>query len=423
MDATCFSLRRLCTLCGESCGLASNENGNRTPTRPRAAGCYNPTSTIMHAGVYIHIPFCRSRCSYCDFSTCGYDAAFAARYVAAVCREIACFEAAVTNTTVDTIYFGGGTPSLLTPAQIESLLDAVRRCFRVLPDAEITLEVDPGTASRDTLASFRTLGVNRASFGAQTFDDGELRRLNRRHTIEDTRRTFDDLCRAGFSNISLDLIAGLPAQTVAAFERNIAAALEFRPAHLSFYILELHEGTPLAHLIARGRAVAPDEDAAAEMYRSLCAHTEAAGYAHYEISNFAQPGYESRHNTKYWLRAPVFGFGCSAHSFDGDGTRWSNCGEARGYVARVEEGNGARIETTTLDEKDASAESLFLGLRLLRGVDLDEFDRKFARDVRGEHAADLARLGDAGLIEINSNTLRLTTAGALLSNEVFAAFV
>lgn len=378
---------------------------------------------MKHAGVYIHIPFCRARCSYCDFSTCGYDADFADAYVAAVCREIDGYVAtAADDVEVDTVYFGGGTPSLLTSVQIARLLDSIDKRFRVRP-VEITLEVDPGTASLDRLREFRSAGVMRVSFGAQTFDDAELRRLNRRHTAADIRRTFDDLKRAGFANISFDLIAGLPGQTPAAFERNLDRALELRPPHISFYILEIHEGTPLARRIERGRAPAIDEDVTAEMYRSLLMRTKDAGYTHYEISNFSLPGYEARHNTKYWTRAPVYGFGCSAHSFDGGRTRYANEPDPRAYVRKIESNTSPVVETTTLDHDDERAERLFLGLRLMRGIDLAEYDRVCERDSRQENAADLARLADAGLIELCGDTMRLTPAGALMSNEVFAAFV
>lgn len=372
---------------------------------------------MKHAGVYIHIPFCRARCSYCDFATCGYDALFAERYVAAVEREIERFDLAATS-DADTIYFGGGTPSLLLPAQLDRLLRAVRRRFRVAADAEITLEVDPGTASLDALREFRRAGVTRVSFGAQTFDDRELRRLNRRHTAGEIRETFDDLARAGFANVSFDLIAGLPGQTPEAFERNLDCALALRPAHLSFYILEVHEGTPLARRIERGRLRAPDEDAAAEMYRALLRRAGEAGYEHYEISNFCLPGFQARHNTKYWTRQPVHGFGCSAHSFDGRRTRAANERNALAYVRLVESNSSTIVETTELDSADEQAERLFLGLRLMRGVNLGAQD-----DPRRDRADEVARLTEAGLIEFSGDLMRLTPAGALLSNEVFAAFV
>jgi len=376
------------------------------------------------AGVYIHVPFCRSRCSYCDFATGTYEGALAEAYVRALAREVAAFDPAGAALEIDTVYFGGGTPSLLTAAQLAHILEAVRRRFRFSAGAEVTLELNPGTVTPHSLRELRALGVNRASFGLQTFDDRELRRLGRTHTADDARRTLRDLRDAGFRNVSFDLIAGLPEQTLEGWSRNLEEALALRPEHLSLYLLEVHEGTPLADHIRRGLWRAPDPDLAAEMYRLLARRLRAAGYEHYEISNFALPGRESRHNLKYWTGAPVYGFGCSAHSFDGRRTRWSNERDARGYVALVESGASPVVERTELDEREAFSESLFLSLRLLgRGVNLSEHRARFGADVRAEYAADLERFSDAGLVEVRDDVLRLTSAGALLSNEVFAAFV
>ncbi|MBA2502383.1 MAG: radical SAM family heme chaperone HemW [Pyrinomonadaceae bacterium] len=372
-------------------------------------------------GIYIHIPFCRSRCSYCDFATGAYDAELCERYVSAVAKEISSFDAG--DHEVDTIYFGGGTPSLLTPAQVETILDSVHKQFHVAAQTETTIEMNPGTVTRETLRAYRTLGINRASFGAQTFDDEHLRRLGRTHTAADTRRTFDDLRAGDYENISFDLIAALPGQTIDAWSSNLDRALRLRPEHLSLYLLEIHEGTPLAEQLKRGRLPQPDEDASAEMYRLMLARTSDAGYEHYEISNFCLPGYESRHNTKYWTCAPVFGFGCSAHSFDGRNTRWSNERDARRYVEAIESGRAAVVETIELDARELSAENLFLGLRLMRGIDLPEHQARFNQDVRIKYEDDLARLKEAGLIELSDERLKLTRSGALLSNEVFAAFV
>jgi oxygen-independent coproporphyrinogen-3 oxidase len=376
---------------------------------------------VSHAGVYLHIPFCRSRCSYCDFATGQYDGPLAARYVEAVAKEIAAFQLPEIA-PVDTVYFGGGTPSLLTPAQVEKILDAVRRRFAVAPDAEITMEMNPGGLSVETLQAYRALGVNRASFGAQTFDDAELKRLGRRHTAQDVRDTIAHLRAAGFANVSFDLIAGLPAQTVPAWERNLAEALKLQPEHLSLYLLEIHPNTPLADQIRRGAQPRPDDDLAAEMYELLLDKT-AAGYGHYEISNFARPGCESRHNSKYWLRAPVYGFGCAAHSHDGDARRWANERDAKRYVELIENTGDAIIERTALSDAETQAEALFLGLRLMRGVDVRAHAARYGVNLRAAYAADLARLQEAGLIEFEDNLLRLTRRGVLLSNEVFAAFV
>ena len=379
---------------------------------------------MQPAGIYIHIPFCRARCSYCDFSTGAYESALAERYVRAVAREVTNFhltEDAIE--AVDTIYFGGGTPSLLAPAQVTHILDAVRKRFRVRDDAEVTMEMNPGTVTPGVLREFRSLGVNRASFGAQTFDDLELKRLGRTHTAADVRQTFAQLREAGFTNISFDLIAGLPSQKLDGWSRNLSEALALRPEHLSFYILEVHEGTPLADQIRRGAEKRPDDDLAAEMYRVMLERARAEGYEHYEISNLCLPGLESRHNTKYWTGEAVYGFGCSAHSYDGRRVRWSNERDAARYTAHIEAGRTPLVETTTLDERAARAESIFLGLRLMRGLNLKEYRTRFGADLRAEYATDLVRVSEAGLIELDRDLMRLTTTGALLSNEVFSTFV
>jgi oxygen-independent coproporphyrinogen-3 oxidase len=379
---------------------------------------------MNRAGIYIHIPFCRARCSYCDFATGTYEGALAERYVRALAREIEAFDSVRERVAVDTIYFGGGTPSLLNVEQLAHILDAVRRRFRVEEHAEVTLEMNPGTVTSEGLRGLLAAGVNRASFGAQTFDERELKRLGRTHTAVDTRRTLRLLREAGFDNISFDLIAGLPLQTLEAWERNLKEALALRPEHLSLYLLEVHEATPLAQQIREGRYPSPDADLAAEMYRLMVERTGGAGYEQYEISNFCLGGRESRHNMKYWTGEPYFGFGCSAHSFDGCASRWSNERDTRAYVRFVEEKGSAVVETTKLEARELSAEALFLGLRLLaRGVNLAEHRTRFQHDVLADHADDLARFDEAGLIEIDGDVLRLTQAGALLSNEVFSAFV
>jgi oxygen-independent coproporphyrinogen-3 oxidase len=379
---------------------------------------------MERAGIYVHVPFCRTRCSYCDFATGAYDGPLAARYVAAVASEVAAFDAAGATEEVDTIYFGGGTPSLLEPRQVAAILDAIHRRFRVASGAEVTMEMNPGTVTPSALREFRALGVNRASFGAQTFDDRELRRLGRSHTAEDTRRTLADLRAAGFDNLSFDLIAGLPEQTLEGWHRNLDEALSLSPEHLSLYLLEVHEGTPLADQLRRGFWRVPDPDLAAEMYSALAERTRIAGYEQYEISNFCRPGRESRHNLKYWTGAPYYGFGCSAHSFDGRRARWSNERDAGRYTKLIETEGTAVVERHQLDDAEASAESLFLGLRLLgRGVNLAEHRALFHRDVRSEHREDLRRFAEAGLVELDGDTLRLTPHGALLSNEVFSVFV
>ena len=369
-------------------------------------------NSMTQAGLYIHIPFCRSRCSYCDFATGLYQAEIAERYVRAVVAEINA--SSVTGARVDTIYFGGGTPSLLDPSQLERILSASHERFDVAEAAEITLEINPGSITTQKLRDFRTLGINRASFGAQTFDDRELAKLGRSHTADDARKTFSDLRTAGFENVSFDLIAGLPGQTLDGWERNVTEALSLQPEHLSFYLLEVHSGTPLAQHIERGIQPVPDEDLAAVMYEIMLEHAVAAGYEHYEISNLCRPGFHSSHNTKYWTGDPYFGFGCSAHSYDGEARRWSNHRDVMKYVESVESGSSPVSERHDLTDKDLRAEALFLGLRLMRGV---------SKNLFAEHSMELEQFCEAGLIEQNEETVRLTRQGALLSNEVFAALL
>ena len=306
---------------------------------------------MNRAGIYIHIPFCRARCSYCDFATGAYSAEAAERYVRALGQEIRAFPALEQEAQrADTIYFGGGTPSLLTPAQVASILEAVHERFRVASGAEVTMEMNPGTLTPERLRQFRRLGITRASFGAQTFDDRELKQLGRTHTAEDVRLTINYLRDAGFDNVSFDLIAGLPRQTIKQWSRNLDEALSLRPEHLSFYLLEVHEGTPLADQIRAGRMPQPDEDLAAEMYRLMLDRAAEEGYEHYEISNLCLPGYESRHNTKYWLGHPTYGFGCSAHSFDGARRRWANERDANRFVELIETRGTAIVENFELSE-------------------------------------------------------------------------
>jgi len=377
----------------------------------------------MYAGIYLHIPFCRSRCSYCDFATDVFKSdETVERYVAALVKEISESKIQNPKSKIETIYFGGGTPSLLSPAQLEKILVAIYEKFSVLPEIEMTMEMNPATVTLETLREYRALGVNRASFGAQTFDDTELKRLGRRHTAQDVRETIELLRRADFENVSFDLIAGLPRQTLRDWERNLDEALELAPEHLSLYLLEIHEGTPLAEQIRAKRQPAPDEDLAGEMYELMIEKTAAKGYRQYEISNFSLPDFESRHNSKYWLCEPVFAFGVSAHSFDGK-TRRANERDTNRYVSLVESGASPVVEEIRLDKKQLSAEFAFLRLRLAKGLNLKEYERLFGINLTVAMAEDLARLRDLGLTEYSENYLKLTRKGMVYSNEVFTLFV
>jgi oxygen-independent coproporphyrinogen-3 oxidase len=380
----------------------------------------------MPAGVYLHIPFCKSRCSYCDFATDVYRTSDAVeRYVNALCREIDDFvlpnpKSKIQNLkSIDTVYFGGGTPSLLTPAQVDKIIRTVFGRFDVLSDAEITMEMNPATVTAETLAAYRSLGVNRASFGVQTFDDRALKLLASGHDANDARMTFTLLREAGFDNISFDLIAGLPGQTLRQWEENLDEALAMQPEHLSLYLLEIHEATPLAEQLRSGRQPMPDEQLAAEMYEVMLDRVTDAGLEQYEISNFARPGFESRHNSKYWRLDPVYGFGVSAHSFDGV-ERYANERDTAKYVDLIERVGSAEVSREAIS---AASEFVFLGLRLNEGIALGEYRDLSGVDLIERYDAEIRGLVDAGLLEISHDRLKLTRRGMLFSNEVFAEFV
>jgi oxygen-independent coproporphyrinogen-3 oxidase len=281
------------------------------------------------------------------------------------------------------------------------------------------MEMNPATVTAKSLAAYRDLGVNRASFGVQTFDDRSLKLLARGHDANDARQTYRLLRDAGFSNISFDLIAGLPGQTLDQWKRNLAEAIAMAPEHLSLYLLEIHEGTPLAIQVATGCQPMPNEELAAEMYEVMIDELTAAGYEQYEISNFSRPGYESRHNSKYWTLDPVYGFGVSAHSFDGT----QRCANERGtakYVEMVEAGSSPVVMR---EDIVLASEFAFLGLRLEKGIDLAVYQQRFGVDILARFAKDLEQLCDADLIEISGDRIRLTRKGKLYSNEVFSVFV
>lgn len=395
------------------------------------------------AGIYIHIPFCERKCAYCNFNTTDFFDDLAARYVDAVSREINWWgehlaanqisesESQKRLLDVDTIYFGGGTPSIIEAEQIARLVTACRDWFAVLPSAEITIEINPATFDKKKLEGWLRAGITRASVGAQSFIDRELQSLNRTHAARDTRRTVERLREAGFQNISLDLIAGLPEQTLADWQFNLEEVLRIRPEHLSLYLLEVKEGTQLFSQIERGLRPRPDDDLAAEMYRVISKATREAGYEHYEISNFAlapakettqKSCFRSQHNMKYWTAAPFYGMGCGAHSYD-TRARWVNTLKTEKYIAQVAGAGQAVASRNELSIEDRAAEALFMGLRLKEGIAFDEFRAEQGIDVLDRFGKELPRLADAGLIEINNGRMMLTDAGRLLSNEVFVSFV
>jgi oxygen-independent coproporphyrinogen III oxidase len=372
-------------------------------------------------GLYLHIPFCSAICNYCNFNRGLFDEALKTRYVAALETEIR--RAAEPQTLADSIYFGGGTPSLLSAHEVGRLISACRESFALAPHAEVTLEANPETVALDTLTAYRAAGINRVSFGVQSFRDEELERLGRLHSADRARRAFATARAAGFGNISLDLMMWLPQQRVEQWLSSVDALIELGPDHASLYLLELYPNAPLREEMARGGwSQAPDEDAAT-MYEGGLERLERAGYEHYEISNVARPGFQAVHNVKYWQDGAWLGFGCGAHATR-DGQRWRNVPATMEYVLRIERGDSAVAERRVLSQEERLEDALFTGLRLSDGLDLTVLAARYGVDVWERYGAELARFADAGLlVHEPGRRLRLTRSGMLLANEVMAVFI
>ncbi len=382
----------------------------------------------MKLGIYIQVPFCQTKCTYCNFHTGPFARGLYDPYVTAVCRELAehptLYRAAdllsateLDAATVDTLYVGGGTPSLLDPAALAEILDAVRASFRCEPE-EVTLEADPETISPEKAAAWRAAGINRISMGVQSFADTELRAAGRMHRRDDVVRANESLRGAGFTNLSFDLIAGLPHQTAAAWEDSLENLLCLRPEHVSIYMMEIDEGSRLGREVLSGGArygagALPDDDAVAAFYERACGRLAGEGYAHYEISNWALAGHASRHNLKYWRREPYLGFGAGAHSFDGF-ERWANAHDPAAYIAAIQNGRLPVEQKEVVSAKQALEEELFLGLRQLDGIDLAQIERQYGADFH----ARVQGLRDQGLVEFDGRRLRLAPARVTVANEV-----
>lgn len=373
-------------------------------------------------GLYVHIPFCAAICNYCNFNRGLFDAELKARYVDALVREIAEAPRERGPEAADTIYFGGGTPSLLSPDDVARIIEACRSAFRVSGDAEITLEANPETVTVPLLSGFRAAGVNRLSFGVQSLRDDELIRLSRLHGAARARAAVANARDAGFDNISIDLMMWLPGQRTSDWLESVDGAIALAPEHVSLYMLEVYPNAPLRDEMARAQwSQAPDEDAEA-MYFTAMARFEAAGLLQYEISNVARPGRESRHNTKYWNDGEWFGFGCGAHSTR-EGVRWKNTSSTTKYVERTMRSGSTRTDVHRLSPDERLGDALFTGLRLSRGVDLDAVGARYGTDVWGRYGAQLQPFVDEHLLTREGSRLRLTRRGMLLANEVMAVFV
>jgi oxygen-independent coproporphyrinogen-3 oxidase len=391
-------------------------------------------------GIYVQVPFCQTKCTYCNFHTGVVATSRFAPYADAVCREIrghkvfyspagVTLPESLASAVVDTVYFGGGTPSLLDPAHLQNMVDVIRDAFRERPApeggpygaeiSEVTLEADPETIEAGKAAAWVQAGINRVSFGLQSFVDKVLIAAGRMHRRADIYRAVPILREAGIRNISFDLIAGLPHQTKESWRRSLEELAELEPEHVSIYLLEIDEGSRLGKELLQGggrysAGAVPSEDEMAEFYETAQESLRHAGYHHYEISNWAKPGFESKHNLKYWRREPYLGFGAGAHSFSGT-ERWANAHDAAEYVEAVSGGRLPVEQHEKLTAESALEEELFLGLRQLDGIDLSEIEHEYGVALAGRFDP----LASAGLVERDGSVVRLAPGRLSVSNEVF----
>ena len=368
--------------------------------------------------IYIHIPLCVKKCAYCDFASFSGRMAHRERYVSAVCREIRAQAAFFGRRRAAAVFIGGGTPTLLTGAQVRAILDTVRACFELAPEAEITMEGNPGTLSAQSLGEYRAAGVNRLSLGVQSMDDGLLAAIGRIHSAQEARRAVEMAREAGFDNINLDLMFGLPGQTEAQWQDTLEKAIALAPQHLSCYSLILEEGTKLFDDVQAGRgAPLPDEDALDRMDALTLRLTSEAGYTRYEVSNFAKSGYACRHNIVYWECLPYLGVGLNAHS-DMDGKRFYNPADWEEYMKMVEPDDLRRESEGDGGRESRMFERMMMGLRQVRGVDDARFRRDFGLSARDVWPQTLLQMEEKGLITSNKERIALTQRGMQVMNGV-----
>lgn len=364
-------------------------------------------------GIYIHIPFCLQKCLYCDF--CSFPRAEAdciEKYVDALIAQMVSWAGRCAAYEVDTVYFGGGTPTMLTLSQWERLMGALRAHFRIRPDAEITAETNPAAADLSYLRTLHALGINRLSMGVQSADDRELRTLGRAHDFAQAQATFADARAAGFENISIDLMLGIPHQTRKTLTRTLGEFIVLAPEHISAYMLKIEDGTPFGRM--RDTLPLPDEDTVCDLYTDTVTTLADAGYARYEISNFARRDKHSRHNLRYWQGRPYLGLGLAAHS-DFEGARFAAGRDMSAYLS------GQWIEEDiSIDAEERRAEYIMLRLRLEEGIDTADYAARFGRDFYAEFEETLRPYRRAGLLREEGGRISLTTRGMLLSNTVLA---
>jgi len=389
----------------------------------------------MPLGVYISVPFCRTKCTYCNFASDVFSKTVFQRYVDRLCCDLQQASAIAEQMNgqfergIDSIYFGGGTPTVLDISQLERLFVTISQNFQVLPNAELTVECAPGTLKASMIEAFQRFGVNRVSLGAQSFVDKEAASVGRLHTRHKVLEDIARLRAGGIYQINIDLIAGLPHQDINSWQFSLDEAILSQVPHVSVYMLEVDEDSRLGReLIAGGTKYhahfVPDEDLTADLYVMACERLEKAGVRQYEISNFAREGHESRHNMKYWTRQPYLGFGVDAHSMlrvssseTNGAVRFSTPDSLEEYVS------GSALKRTLLDKQAAIEETFFLGLRLTRGIDLEQVSGEFGESAVAAFQPAIVELIQSEMLEQRGNVIRLTTRGRLLSNEVFERFI
>lgn len=382
--------------------------------------------------IYLHIPFCTTKCTYCAFNTYTNLEALVPEFVAALNKEIAYIGNQGQSNTVKSVFFGGGTPSLLTPAQYESVFDALRSAFLLLPDAEITLEANPNDLSLDYCRQLVKIGFNRISLGMQSVNANELRLFARRHDNDAVARAVSAARQGGFRNLNLDLIYGVPHQTLESWQTTLSAAIALNPEHLSLYALGLEEGTPMKVWVEKGRLPEPDDDLAADMYDLATQLLSDAGYEQYEISNWSRPGFRCHHNLQYWYNLPYLGFGPGAHGF-ADHVRYAVVASPQRYIRLLREEIPASrtfpltpaVETSSvLDRASEISETLIMWLRLTQnGVERDSFRTRFGEDLLNVYGDVIDKYQKGGLLEVTEDHVRLTDRGRLLSNMIFRELV
>ena len=381
-------------------------------------------------GIYLHFPFCVKKCRYCDFLSGPADSGTKRAYADALCREIYSFgrEYGMRETLsrdgkipVDTIFLGGGTPSVMDPADLSRVMETVFKVFDVLPGVEISMEMNPGTFREEMLAFVKKY-INRVSLGLQSADDGELRALGRIHTFSEFEKCFDALRDAGIANINVDLMSAIPGQTLASWEKSLSRILSMEPWHISCYSLIIEEGTPFYNLFEEGRLDLPGEDEEREMYYLTERLMNAHGYHRYEISNYARLGRECLHNVRYWRRSPYVGFGIGAASLL-DETRWSNTRDLQRYLSGSGSFPDIREEVQNLSVSEQMEEFMFLGLRMMEGVSGADFAEAFGCELDSVFGAVCVRLISEGLLAREGDRYKLTARGIDVSNSVLAEFL